>query len=31
MIPIGLSQPTSIIYDKNTSLRQLEQNPDQFW
>ena len=25
MIPIGSFQPTSLIYDKNTSLRQLEQ------
>ena len=30
VIPIGLSQPISSLYDKNTLLKQLEQNLDQF-
>ena len=30
VIPIGLSQPINLIYDKNTSLKQLDQNLDQF-
>ena len=30
VVPVGLSQPISLIYDKNISLRQLEQNLDQF-
>ena len=30
VIPIGLSQPISLLYDKNTSLKQLEQNLDKF-
>ena len=30
VIPIGLSQLISLLYDKNTSLKKLEQNLDQF-
>ena len=31
VIPVGLSQSIGLLYAKNTSLRQLEKNFDQFW